>query len=206
MKKSLNFRLLSAITIFVLFLFACSSIPVLVPPLPPTPTATPTPTLTAAAQTLTPPLTDNPLSQQDLSATDAAEATMIATAGGMACPRVNLSFNGPVVCRFTASFDQAKHTTFYFVLAYDPSLHNGQGGFYTLSYVWTNSNKCGTFKAGNNNSPDWIHPDSTLPGACPNEAVHPGIITVVITSPGGSVKCEYLNGSASGDTAQCVNQ
>ena len=35
--------------------------------------------------------------------------------------------------------------------------------------------------------------------------VGPGIITVVITRSGGQVTRAYRNGSASGDSAQCVN-
>jgi hypothetical protein len=43
-----------------------------------------------------------------------------------------------------------------------------------------------------------------MPGACPVEAVHPGTIAVVITGSGGSLKCSYGGGSATGSSAQCV--
>ncbi len=115
------------------------------------------------------------------------------------CKQVNASFKGPVVCKFVAVFVQEEYSTFYTVTAFDPA-----GG--TLSYEWSNSNKCGQFLAANVASIQWAHPDSNLPGACPVQDIHPGTITVVIKSALGAVKCEYPNGSAPGDAAQCVNQ
>jgi len=115
------------------------------------------------------------------------------------CAPLNKEFKGPTVCSFTAKFVQDNSSTFYTVVAGDPA-----GG--VLTYTWSNSNPCGKFVASNLPEIYWEHPDSELPGDCPVENVHPGTITVVITSAGGSVKCEYLNGSATGDIVQCVDQ
>lgn len=115
------------------------------------------------------------------------------------CGHVNKTFKGPAVCSFTAVFIQDDYSTFYTVVANDPA-----GG--ALTYKWSNSNPCGNFMAKNLPQVEWHHPDSNLPGACPVQDVHPGTITVVITSAGGSVKCEYLDGSAPGNLVQCVNQ
>jgi hypothetical protein len=242
MKKNANFRFLSIITIFVLMLFACDSIPF--SPSGPSPadqqktavaeTATAVAffhtaearnatlaaglALTAEADTATakppntPESTNTPeptvifISPEQQTAT-ADMATLIATAiFNRPCRQVDPSFKGPVVCTFSAVFHQALYATSYTVVAYDPAANDGVGGTLTLSYTWSNSNPCGKFFGGNNRQASWVHPDSQLPGACPVQAIHPGTITVVISSPGGSVKCEYLNGSASGNIAQCVNQ
>jgi hypothetical protein len=104
-----------------------------------------------------------------------------------------------VVCNFKAEFSQADKSTFYTVKAIDPAAG-------TLTYTWTNSNPCGQFLAKNSPTAEWHHPDSNQSGACPVQDVHPGIITVIVTSAGGSVKCEYLNGSADGSIVQCVDQ
>jgi hypothetical protein len=115
------------------------------------------------------------------------------------CMPVDKNTTGPVICRFVAEFDQLSFSTFYTVTAYDPA-----GG--KLSYKWTNSNPCGKFMAEDDYTVQWAHPDSNKPGACPEQAVHPGTITVIVTSASGSVKCEYVNGSAPGDVAQCQKQ
>lgn len=227
MKKPLTFRLLCAITFFLLNLLACGSLPVLAPALPPSPTPTPAgiqplnaaspdDTLTAQALTAeaqptdTEPATPTPtattVSLQEQTATAARATELATTSFNKPCLQVNFSFKGPIVCKFSATFIQEFHATYYTVTAYDPLANDGAGGSIDLTYAWSNTNPCGKFQAANTYQINWLHPDSTLPGACPNEAVHPGIISVVITSPGGSVKCSYPNGSATGNAAQCVNQ
>jgi hypothetical protein len=91
---------------------------------------------------------------------------------------------------------QELKTTEYAVTASDPA-----GG--KLTYAWTNSNKCGQFTGDNNSIAEWYHPD--VPGGCPAEAVHPGVITVVVSNAAGSVTCEYSGGSADGTTVQCTS-
>jgi hypothetical protein len=127
--------------------------------------------------------------------TPTSDVTVLATP----CGPADSTYYGPVVCSFTVTFVQAEHTTYYMVVDQD---YPGSG----WKYTWTNSNPCGQFFAWGPTSAKWVHPDSDLPGACPEQAVHPGTITVVISSASGSVKCEYLDGSAGGGVAQCVNQ
>lgn len=106
-----------------------------------------------------------------------------------------------VVSAFAATFQPAQKSTSYGVTAVDPA-----GG--DLTYVWTNSNSCGEFN-GYKFYATWKHPDGPggvdfVPGPCPKEDAHPGVITVVITSSkGAKVSCSYAFGSASGTQIQC---
>lgn len=77
----------------------------------------------------------------------------------------------PRVTRFVSAFSFP--ITTYTVEVTDPA---GRG----LTYAWTKSNPCGTFSFTGPVA-QWSHPDSTEPGACPPEPVHPGTITVTAT-------------------------
>ena len=159
----------------------------------PTPTPTPSPTPTerptaTSTQTATPTTTMTPTATRTPTPTRTATPTT---------PAARPPFtNPPKVTSFQALFVAAQRSTFYSVTASDPT-----GG--TLDYSWTNSNPCGQFMAKDAPAVQWFHPD--VPGGCPEEAVHPGVITVVITGEGGQVTCTYPDGSASGNIAQCVN-
>jgi hypothetical protein len=103
----------------------------------------------------------------------------------------------PVLNSFNATFNQGCFCTSYTASATDPT-----GG--TLHYTWTNSNPCGQFTGGDAPNATWTHPDSTNPGACPNQPVHPGSITVVIKGGGGSLTCVYAGGSGDGSAVTCT--
>jgi hypothetical protein len=99
--------------------------------------------------------------------------------------------------RFLAHFDSFTKSTYYTVTA------SGDG----LTYAWSLSNTeaggnpCGTFTPNSpaDNQAIWKHPD--VPGGCPKENVHPGVITFVIRdSHGAAITCQYNRGSADGDT------
>jgi hypothetical protein len=102
------------------------------------------------------------------------------------------------VTKFVALFIATERSTQYTVTASDPN-----GG--VLTYAWSRTNKCGLFGPTNAATVVWNHPDQ--PGGCPQETVHPGTITVVVSNAGGSVTCAYQGGSASGsvDVTNCVN-
>jgi hypothetical protein len=99
------------------------------------------------------------------------------------------------VCTFIAEFKQSAKSTFYTVNAMDAA----PGG--SLTFHWSNTNSCGKFIPGSPplaETAEWHHPDSP-DGDCLQQAVHPGIISVDITSSaGGTVTCKYDDGSASG--------
>jgi hypothetical protein len=101
--------------------------------------------------------------------------------------------NPPTLKSFKATFNQGCFCTTYTVDAADPT-----GG--ALHYTWSNSNPCGQFSGSDAATATWTHPDSTTPGACPNEPVHPGTITVVVRGGGGSLSCAYAGGSGDGST------
>ena len=77
------------------------------------------------------------------------------------------------------------------ITSYRVTVTPGDGG--ALTYVWTNTNSCGTF-GGTQNFASWAHPDPP----CPQEDVHPGTITVVASD--GVFRCvaTYPYGSAPG--------
>ena len=142
----------------------------------PTPTASPSPTMTR-----TPTRTATATASPTASPTPSPTATPVPL---------------PVVKKFVALFMPQEKSTYYTVTASDPN-----GG--ELRYVWSRTNKCGLFGPTNAATVIWNHPDQ--PGGCPVEPVHPGTITVVVSTAGGSVTCEYHDGSKSGDIAMCVN-
>jgi len=79
------------------------------------------------------------------------------------------------------------------------------GGTPPYHYKWTNSNSCGTFLAVDAPTAEWSHPDSSdgtgadfKTGPCPNEPVHPGVITVTVTDANFVCTESYPNGSAPG--------
>lgn len=117
------------------------------------------------------------------------------------CAPLNATPKNVIVCDFRAKFVLSQRSTIYTVMAYDQA-----GG--TLHYSWTNSNPCGQFGAADSAEVTWAHPDSGKRGACPNEPVHGGTITVVITSDATSaqVTCTYPGGSASGTSTQCTEK
>jgi hypothetical protein len=112
-------------------------------------------------------------------------------------PTPNLA---PKVNSFLARFDAVQRATFYSVtVSLETSTIAGTPPAFT--YQWTNSNPCGEFIGVTSPVAEWRHPD--VPGSCPNEPVHPGIITVVVSDAEGAVKCVYSGGSAPGNIAQC---
>ena len=106
----------------------------------------------------------------------------------------------PKVNNFLARFDAVKRSTFYSVTV-SLETDTTPGAPPALTYSWTNSNPCGQFSGVSSPIAEWHHPD--VPGSCPNEPVHQGVITVVVSNAYGAVKCEYDGGSAPGNIAQC---
>jgi hypothetical protein len=99
----------------------------------------------------------------------------------------------PLITRFVAEFIPAARATHYTVRAFDP---DGD----TLSFLWSNTNTCGTF-TWNSKSPKavWVHPHTSIGGNCPDEEVHPGTISVTVSDGNGIVETfAYEGGSASG--------
>ena len=112
-------------------------------------------------------------------------------------PTPNLA---PKVNSFLARFDAVQRATFYSVtVSLETDASAGTPPAFT--YQWTNSNPCGQFTGVTSPIAEWRHPD--VPGSCPNEPVHPGVITVVVSDAYGAVKCVYSGGSAPGNIAQC---
>jgi hypothetical protein len=146
------------------------------------------------AETPTPSPTPRPSPTNSPSATPSATATPTPSGTSSVTPSPTPD-KAPRVTQFVAQFVGSTRSTFYSVTATDPT-----GG--NLSYRWSNTNRCGNFLAQDAPVVQWEHPD--VPGGCPVEAVHPGTITVIITGAGGEVRCEYRNGSANGNIAQCV--
>jgi len=106
----------------------------------------------------------------------------------------------PTVDSFLARFDAVQRATFYSVtVSLETSTVAGPPP--TFTYQWTNSNPCGEFTGVTSPIAEWRHPD--VPGSCPNEPVHPGFITVLVSDAEGAVKCVYSGGSAPGNIAQC---
>jgi len=99
----------------------------------------------------------------------------------------------PLVSQLSAIFVSPEKSTHYGVLAADPDGDE-------LTYKWSNSNPCGTFVGTSGPTATWIHPDSDLPGACPNQAVHPGTITVVVSDGHGATQTVKYNGGSGNGT------
>jgi len=117
--------------------------------------------------------------------------------GATLSPTPNLA---PRVIAFLARFDPVRRSTFYSVtvsLTTTQVSTRGPG----LTYLWTNTNTCGQFTGTTSPVAEWHHPD--IPGSCPVEPVHPGVIVVVVSNAYGAVRCEYAGGSAPGNIAQC---
>ncbi|MHB8626218.1 MAG: YbbR-like domain-containing protein [Aggregatilineales bacterium] len=97
-----------------------------------------------------------------------------------------------LVTKFVAKFVQAEFATHYTVTAIDP---DGQ----PLTYEWSNTNGCGSFPPSTSAEAVWLHPDSNLAGACPNEPIHKGTIKVVVSSTLGAKEIvQYFGGSGNG--------
>lgn len=114
-----------------------------------------------------------------------AAALLLAAAGGA---RSAAAAKPPTVGPITATFAWP-------VTTYKVAVTGGAG---KPHYAWKNTNPCGDFTGGDRAFATWSHPDSSKPGACPNQDVHPGTITVVVTDGGYSCKAVYPNGSAEG--------
>lgn len=108
-----------------------------------------------------------------------------------------------LVTKFAAKFVQAEFVTHYTATAKDP---DGM----PLTYEWSNTNDCGTFK-WTSNSPEavWLHPDDKdqgkdfVKGPCPDEIVHPGTIKVEVKSKLGADQIvQYFGGSGDGTMVQ----
>jgi hypothetical protein len=112
-------------------------------------------------------------------------------------PTPNLA---PRVIGFLARFDPVRSATLYSVTV-SVATSTVTGTAPVFSYAWSNSNPCGQFTGTTSPVAEWRHPD--VPGSCPNEPVHPGVITVVVSDAYGAVKCVYNGGSAPGNMAQC---
>jgi hypothetical protein len=175
-----------------------------------TPTTTPTGTPSSIG-TMTSTTTGTPSSTSTLTSTPTGTPTNALLRVPTAAPPPNQL---PIVDGFFAQFSQGARSTFYKVAAHDP---DGD----PLKYTWSLANTegqggspCGEFHVvqklqdliGNpfdNQIVDylavWHHPD--VPGGCPVEKTHPGTITVVIDDGrGGLITCNYLNGSANGNS------
>lgn len=100
----------------------------------------------------------------------------------------------------SARFDGNQFTTFYEVQpATDP---NGR----PLTYTWTKDSQrtCGRF-SGSGTSASWYHPhvESGVAGAdCPEEDVHPGVITLLVSNGIWDCRVVYRAGSASSGPRQ----
>ncbi|HEX9269755.1 MAG TPA: hypothetical protein VF998_07925 [Candidatus Limnocylindria bacterium] len=89
--------------------------------------------------------------------------------------------------------DQAEATTTYTVEASDP---DGDA----LTYAWAFTTNCGTTPGGNATTATWSHPDRSIGGNCPDEAVHPGAIAVTVSDgKGGSESYTWTRGSDVGE-------
>jgi hypothetical protein len=99
-----------------------------------------------------------------------------------------------LVTHFKASFNQGEFSTHFTVTAQDP---DGE----SLTYTWSKTNPCGDWNPGGSaNEYIWHHPDSDLPGFCPDQNIHPGDIVVVVTDGhGASQTVTYKGGSGDGD-------
>jgi hypothetical protein len=72
----------------------------------------------------------------------------------------------------------------------------------TVTYTWAKDNQrdCGKFGSPEtaSNTATWWHPDAAGGGDCPNEDVHPGIITVTVSDGTWECTAVYPDGSAPG--------
>ncbi len=97
----------------------------------------------------------------------------------------------PRITLFRATF--ARPTTTYAVEATDP---DGDA----LTFAWAFTTNCGTTSGGNATTATWSHPDRSIGGNCPDEAVHPGAIAVTVSDgKGGSASYTWTRGSDVGE-------
>lgn len=101
----------------------------------------------------------------------------------------------PQLSKMQAAFDRP--VTTYAVTAEDP---DGD----PLTYEWSLSERCGTFKASGRVA-QWSHPHDDPNGDCPGDTIHAGVIHVVVSD--GQWKCHawYYKGSAPGESSGVSN-
>jgi hypothetical protein len=144
-----------------------------------------------ATQTATP--TAPPAATSTAAATGTATATSTATA--TATPTTSLA---PKFVAFLARFDPNTFSTIYSVTVTSTATTTAGPAF---TYLWTNSNSCGTFTGANTTVATWQHRD--IKGGCPVEPVHPATITVSVSNAYGALRCVYAGGSAPGNIVKC---
>lgn len=105
-----------------------------------------------------------------------------ANAGGNPMPEVSV---------ITAVFN--KPSTTYSVVATDPL-----DDFLTYQWSHTNARPCGNWTDPRAPTYTWNHPHRALGGDCPEEEVHPGTITVVVSDGVWNCAAVYTKGSAPG--------
>lgn len=100
----------------------------------------------------------------------------------------------PQVTEYSSTFVQESYTTFYVIKASDPD-----GDRLTYAWVKDNQSYCGAFSYTGPRA-QWYHPHEGAPVAganCPQEPVHPGMITTLVTD--GHWECFIHNPFGSED-------